>query len=463
MASRSDQLQSYQFMTQRVISALVMRETDPRQSPLRRGIGAVFVGLMVAIMVGAGFGIYGLLTKIGGNDWKSDGSVIIEKETGASYVYFNGTLHPTLNYASAMLVSGKAGATVFRVASSSLASVPRGTTFGIEGAPDSLPGNDKRVALPWSICVLPGVDNSGHAVSSVALAVGSQPSGGRDLNNDAMLVTDSKVGTTYLVWKGRRYQVLPASKVVPALFGAVTPVPVGTAWLNSLVVGVDIAPVAGGGGQSRAIPGRNDGDVLAAQTGSGVQYYVVLDDGLSPITPLQEVVTDAVNQASPIQVQLSVVDNAPKSGRASQRTDADPPATVPQLDTPGANDTICAATGDAATPPSVSFGGTVPGLDAAPPTPGVSPTGEPLADRVLVPAGRVCVVRVLPASASLAGYYFVVTDLGIKYPVPSAEALGYLGYSSLQATEVPAGLVNRIPTGPTLDPDAARTPVPVNQ
>src|SRR5215510_10773577 len=105
MATRRDQLQSYQFLTQRVISALVMRETDPRQSPLRRGIGAVFVGLMIAVMTAAGFGVYGLLTKVGGNDWKTQGAVVVEKECGASYVYLNGKLYPALNYASALIAA----------------------------------------------------------------------------------------------------------------------------------------------------------------------------------------------------------------------------------------------------------------------------------------------------------------------------------------------------------------------
>src|SRR5689334_1056439 len=103
MASRRDQLQSYQFLTQRVISAFVMRETDPAQSPLRRGIGAVFAGLMIAVMVGAGFGVYGLLTKIGSNNWKANGAIVVEKETGATYVYNGGELHPMLNFTSALL------------------------------------------------------------------------------------------------------------------------------------------------------------------------------------------------------------------------------------------------------------------------------------------------------------------------------------------------------------------------
>jgi hypothetical protein len=94
MASRRDQLQSYQFLIQRVISAFVMRETDPAQSPLRRGIGAVFAGIMATVLVAAGFGVYGLLTKVGGTDWKSDGAVVVERETGATFVYLGGKLNP---------------------------------------------------------------------------------------------------------------------------------------------------------------------------------------------------------------------------------------------------------------------------------------------------------------------------------------------------------------------------------
>src|SRR5256885_13875914 len=100
MASRRDQLQSYQFMTQPVVSAFVMRETDPAQSPLRRGVGAVFAGLMIAVMVAAGFGVAGILTKAGSNTWKTNGAAVIEKETGASLLYQEGVLHPMLNYAS---------------------------------------------------------------------------------------------------------------------------------------------------------------------------------------------------------------------------------------------------------------------------------------------------------------------------------------------------------------------------
>ncbi|MGH3664184.1 MAG: type VII secretion protein EccB, partial [Micromonosporaceae bacterium] len=93
MASRRDQLHSYQFMIQRVVAALVMRETDPAQSPFRRAAGAIFAGIMVGIIVIAGFAIYGLWKPGGNLAWKAEAdasgkpAVVVEEETGAVYVY----------------------------------------------------------------------------------------------------------------------------------------------------------------------------------------------------------------------------------------------------------------------------------------------------------------------------------------------------------------------------------------
>ncbi|GHJ05916.1 hypothetical protein TPA0907_02830 [Micromonospora humidisoli] len=81
---------------------------------------------MVAVLVAAGVGIYGLLTKVGGNSWRQPGAVVVEKESGATYIYLDGRLHPTLNYASALLAAGRPGTPVVRVSASTLGTVPRG-------------------------------------------------------------------------------------------------------------------------------------------------------------------------------------------------------------------------------------------------------------------------------------------------------------------------------------------------
>lgn len=460
MATRRDQLHSYQFMTQRVISAFVMRETDPQQSPLRRGIGAVFAGVMVTILVGAGFGIYGIITNIGGDRWKTDGAVVIEKETGATFVYLRGVLHPALNYTSAILAAGQPSPQVQRVSGKSLAGTPRGVTVGIAGAPDSLPGPRQRVGLPWTVCATPGADAAGATVSRVTLLVAAAPSGGRRLADEGLLVEDAATASNHLVWHGRRHLIQDPRAVVPALFGAVRPTPAGTAWLNSLPAGGDIAriPFNGRGQPSPAIPDRRIGDVLIAQTGSGPQHYLVLADGLVGITPLQEALLNAEFPAEPTPVPVSTVTSSPVSARQLAADDAAPPRATPPLVTPSGADGLCAVTTDATAAPAIWVGGTLTGLDQATPTTGASPDGVPLADRVLVPPGRVSTVRAMTSPTAPSGPYYLVTDLGIRYAVPAAEVLRTLGYPAQDAVDVPAALIGRLPAGPALDPRAATLP-----
>jgi type VII secretion protein EccB len=463
MATRRDQLQSYQFLTQRVISAFVMRETDPAQSPLRRGIGAVFGGIMVAVIVGAVFGVYGLLTKIGSNTWKTDGAVVVEKETGASFVYQNGVLHPTLNYASALLASGHPGVVAARIAAASLAGVARGVTIGIPNAPNSLPTAANRIGEPWTMCSLADTDNSGNATTTVTLAVGRGPTGARQIVGDqGLLVRNSATGNSYLTWRSHRYLIRQPKIVVPALFGATTnAVPVGTAWLNGLPAGGDIGPitVTERGAPSATVPGRIVGDVLMAQTGAAPSYFLVLGDGLAPITELQKDILAAQFPVTPIPTTLSAATSSKRSNAVSQPSgDAAPPQSPPQLVQPAASDVLCAQSVDARSAPTLFTGGTVDQLDAANPTGSSSTAGASLADRVLVPAGRIAIVRTVSGPGASGGAYYLVTDLGIRYAVPSEAVLTLLGYDAKQAVDVPSSLVTRIPAGPTLDPAAATQP-----
>src|SRR5687768_15349107 len=173
MASRRDQLQSYQFLVQRVLSAFVMRETDPPQSPLRRGVGAAFAGAMIVIIMAAGFAIFGLVTKIGSGKWQVEGAVVVEKETGAPFVYRQGVLYPMANYTSALLASGNLPPPVFRESRNSLTGTRRGVMLGIPNAPGSLPDRGKMVGAPWTLCAVPGTDISGKPITSTSLILGT--------------------------------------------------------------------------------------------------------------------------------------------------------------------------------------------------------------------------------------------------------------------------------------------------
>src|SRR3954452_5769210 len=109
MQTRKDLLQAHRLMTQRAAQALLIGEPDSPELPLRRINVASFIGIMIAILVGAAFGIVGLLSGGGGaQDLEKPGTLIIEKETGARYVWCQGgtrELCPVANFASAKLLS----------------------------------------------------------------------------------------------------------------------------------------------------------------------------------------------------------------------------------------------------------------------------------------------------------------------------------------------------------------------
>ncbi|MEV0899349.1 type VII secretion protein EccB [Actinoplanes sp. NPDC049802] len=450
MISRRDQLQSYQFMNQRVISALVMRETDPAQSPLRRGIGALFGGLMVAILVAAGFGIYGLLTRTGSNQWQREGSVVVERETGASFVYLGNRLNPALNFTSAKLAAGRPNPPVFRIAAKSLTGTPRGVTIGIAGAPASLPEAGRQVRLPWTMCAVPGNR------PTTVLLVGSGGPTATPTGDRALLTTDVIAGDVHLVWQGRKHQIQDPRTTVQALFGAAQPIRMGTAWLDALPSGADIAPinVNDRGDPSPAAGGFDNGDILVTQTGSGQQFYLILNDGRAAITPLQQAVLNAGFPARPKQISVNDLTAIPES-RALQNDDPSVrgPQIVPELAAIDQGASACAVTTAADKPPVVSTGAPAAALGATIPTGGATGNGRPLADAVQVPAGRFELVRV-PGS----GGFMLVTDVGLRHAVPDAETLARLGYAAGNAIEVPTALINSLPAGVTLDPEAAGQP-----
>lgn len=464
MATRRDQLQSYQFLTQRMISAFVMRETDPAQSPLRRGVGAVFGGIMVTVLVGAVFGVYGLLTKIGNSNWKADGAVVVEKETGATFVYLDGVLHPTLNYASALLASGHPGVAARRVASASLSGVPRGVTIGIPDAPTSLPAASRAVGLPWTLCSARGTDSAGDPTTTVTLAAGTSADDTRALGDDqALLVRDRDTRATYLIWDGHRFQTRHPDVVVPALFGAAAdPTLVGTAWLNAIPAGTDLTTIpVDHRGAASPVRGYVVGDIVVATSGTVPSYYLVLSDGLAPITEVQRDILTAQYPVRPKPISVSTATSAEHSSHDLEPGGGNPPPRhPPDLITLANSDLVCADFTDATSAPRVSVGGDPAQFAAAIPTRGRTAGGVSLADRVLVPPGRIEVIRTVPGSAPDAGAYSIVTDSGIRYPVPSQVVLAYLGYSTVHAVDVPASLVARLPTGPTLDPAAAVEPAP---
>ncbi|PRZ41766.1 type VII secretion protein EccB [Antricoccus suffuscus] len=475
MASRRDLYQSYQFMMQRLVSGIVLRETDPPQSPLRRMGGAAFASVMIAILSLAAAGVIGVIKPGGNTTWKDANKVIVEEETGTRYVYIPNDqgvkeLHPVPNLASAaLLVSTK---DVISVSQNSLAGTPRAARIGIANAPDSLPAAESMLTGPWTLCSLPAATTSGEEVPNTALVVGREKSTGVPIQSDAVLVRDTETNTLHLVVDGHQYPIKQEDAVLEGLGLRNAPqVRVGTAWLSALPAGKDLEPypVANRGAPSTALAGAKIGEVRVVDTGSSKQYYVVLADKIRQLTAAEAQITladptlsQSVYAGGPaVALALSAADaNSAPRQKPPANDPADPPATAPTMaNVSSERSTMCASFKSQKGVPEVAVQATVEGAELAPATPRRTQDGAVLADRVLVNGGSAAIVESMLSPTANTGPKFLVTDEGKKYALKDTAAVQALGYGDVKPVQMPASLVARIPSGPSLDSDAARQPL----
>jgi len=467
--TRRDQLQAYRFVTTRVQSALLHGEPDAAETPMRRIGIAMFSGIMVAVLVAAGFGIYGLLKPGAKEGWKAPGTLVVEKETGTRYVYIaqDGALHPVLNYASARLILNTADIAVKYFSRNSLADAPRGLARGIQGLPDSLPSPNGLVTGPWTVCSRPPLQD--RTVASMTVSVRYPPTGQHIDASHAVLVRTRS--DTFLLWDDHQLRITSPSALDALHYNRNAALQVAETWVNSVPPGPDLhavkvpgvgqpAPAVAGSaatiGQVYRVPGANN---------VSTQYWVALKDGLALTTE-----TDAYLLIGDADIKLAYggqnshfidITSADVFAATKSKDSAATggfPATVPvQVDpTQSEGQVVCAAYADttgASTRVTVALTGQVPG--ARPQTSLPFSVNDDTASQVVLPPGTAAVVRALPQDNQPTDSFFLVTDAGGKYPVPSRGVLDILGYRNVQITPVPSGILNLIPTGPALDPATA--------
>ncbi|WP_320066120.1 type VII secretion protein EccB [Micromonospora sp. RTGN7] len=453
MPSRQDQLHSYQFTVQRAVAALVMRETDPVRSPFRRLAGAGVASVLVAAIALGGFALYGLFTG-GGSTWRDAGAVIVEKESGARFVYREGKLHPVLNYASALLIIGGERPQTVLVSRRAIDGVPRGLPLGISDAPDSLPDRARLSTAAWSVCSVATTEAERADPRSVVL-IGVAAGGGRASGDEAVLLRHPD-GGLHLLWHARRYPLRDTGRSLAAL--AATPqraVPAAPALIDSIPAGADLAPpeLPGLGRPSAQVTGAVVGDVfLIRNSGGGRQYAVALSDGLAGITELQaNLLLARTGQGGPEALTLGRFAALPKQPDLVPTGPAAPPTSPPRLAAPDGGALCVGVSGDGEAR-DVRLGAAVPDLTGSPRIVGAAP----VADHVVVEPGRGAVVESVAAPGATGGVLCVVTDLGRRYALTDPEVLGMLGYQGVRPVRLPAGLVSLVPAGSPLDPAAAR-------
>lgn len=474
MRSRREQLQAYQFLRRRITAALVSGEPETLDPPMQRVVRTTFGGTMVAALLVAAFGIYGVYRPGGATGWKKEGAVVVEKESGASYVYFQSRLHPMLNYASARLYAGDSGIEPQHVSHNSLKGVVRTSPQGILGAPDYLPAPSDLIKAPWSVCAEPIQSGSAAARAKSAtgiLLAGVAPSTGA-LTPDEAVVVSLGEDETYLIWRNQRFRVRDKNILYAMGFGRVPPQEVGAAWVNALPQGpdLDFPDIPGRGQPGPAIGDRQTriGQLLVIHGVDRDRYAVSLANGFAEISQATATLLQAdpaTRSAYPgskvelIPVEPSALTAAPKIKLPSSlNLDRYPDRALTPANL-GNRSVLCVTLNDTsgkkadvtvsavARPPAdpVPLGSTASGSN-----------GLPLADEVYVPPGTGSVVRAQAQPGVKTGAEFLITDQGVRYPIADKDALAALGYSEDDLIALPPGFLGLLPTGPVLSRQAAQ-------
>ncbi|HEU5475333.1 MAG TPA: type VII secretion protein EccB [Actinophytocola sp.] len=457
MWTQKDQIQAYQFLRRRLVSALVSADANHPVSPSKRLLLGTGIGLAVALIVSAVFGIIGLLTPSRAEEWRQGGQVIMEKETGARFILGqDGALHPVLNYASARLLAGGDGGKTVTVPAKTLRDVPRGAGAGIVGAPDSLPQNDRLRAGPWTSCTRLSADRPAgdEPISTVLLG---QEFAGPPLPDGAAILARLRSGERFVITGGHRHRLADDRAVVALGYASADSVTVAPTWLNTIPAGRDLATIdvqrSGAPGPAVGRAATRIGQVLVS---GAEEFYLVRGDGLAVISGTEAALVlgspasvAAYPDARPRPIPLPAADIA-AAPRSAERADGYPrrrPEPVGVQPTT----TLCA------TGARITIGTGLPLPSGA--KPHSVPQSAGAAAEVYVPGGAGAVVAEEPAPGAASGTTYLITDTGQKYPLSGDEAIKALGYGRVSRPGVPAAVLALFPTGPTLDPAQARRTV----
>lgn len=466
MQNRKDLLAAHRLMTQRAGMALLQAEPDPPDRPLRRLNIGMFSGILVAVMVAAVFGIWGLLSPGSAQGLTGPGILLIDNQAGTDYIWCQGgkLLCPVVNYTSARLALATTTPSQRLVSEASLAHFPRGPMIGIPGLPPYT-GPSMLTGAPWSVCVQQVPNPATGQTRTATTLVGGRRVGGRALSSGKALLVQG-AGNDWVIWDGRRLLVPRDTRTAALTALGATGQQLETmpsAWLNAFPQGPAFAPPhVPGSGQPVTGPGGTSarvGQVFATTTvaGSPERYYITLTNGLAQITETQAALLDAVPNHPPQRtVPPSAVagDLAPRGLPASGL-----PARIPGVAQYSGSTPLCVVyTGAATAGPQVTVGGSVPGNVTA-------TAGSGGLNQVSLPPGSAALVGTVAGSQAAAGasgqaplvsgYYLLSGGRRFGLSTPSVAAI--LGYDlQKQRTLLPAGVVDLVPLGPALDPSNAK-------
>ncbi|MFE6161734.1 type VII secretion protein EccB [Streptomyces sp. NPDC056486] len=507
MASRRDELNAYTFAKRRTLASFIQPSPSGSEEGAPRPLRGVIPGIIVGVIVLAGFGAWGMFKPAAKPGWDEPKQhVIIASKSTTRYVVLKTDgkrqLHPVLNMASAKLLLDADKGDVINVDESVLdkGKIPHGATIGIPYAPDRLPSESEAgSAKRWAVCERPAEGDRAIQKAAFILAEREQnkTEGSERLRGGELLYVVGPDKTRYVVdARGTAYRIAEKAKLEALLRTIVRsgrqPQRVSKEWLETLHHGDPITypEVEGVPGAAADVKGLQDraanrvGMILKASDGAGTQQYVVQPGRISPVSDFTAKLLlssdDLVKVGQGGQARdLSIGAFTPDSEEfgSGRRWPSEEPVTANEASADaGKRNTVCnvlrKVDGDDGDTTLSTWAGTD--------FPATLPTGSSSA---YVTAGSGLLYRQFTGSETKAGGVFLATDTGLRYAMQSnsdsatddagigttakqrkeqqeeaQQAQTRLGYANTDVTPVPAPWSKFLPTGPRLSTSAARQP-----
>jgi type VII secretion protein EccB len=442
MQTQRDHVHAHQFQMGRMSCALVLGDPTHAQIPGRRTLTGLLVGVLLSVLIIAGFLVYGFIVGGGNKAWTQKGVIVVEKETGNRYVFLNGTLHPVINLTSARLVQGPQ-AKVVLVSRNSLKAVTRGGAIGLPGSPQAPPEARDVMVGPWLACLPASVSGTANDKVSLNLdpAAPAEP-----LADGRFVLVVAPDHTRFLVTRSTKHKII--DDTAPVVLGAanVQPVPAASAWLSQLPDGSQIgaAQIDGLGSPGPTVDGRAFpvGQLFRQNgSGSGEQLFVLRRDGLAPLSRMEFMLLQAKTQgAKPIDLDAAAVVAAPRSIDRSLTQRLPDLSAAQWQDHRGEALCLRQESNDNAVASSVVL--------VAREHSAITAEGEP---GVHVKAGSGMVVVPFPVLEKQTGRErFLISEEGARFRLPEDEDVQALGLGGARQAVFPRGLLDLLPNGPVL-------------
>lgn len=441
MASRKDLLKAQSFVKQRMVSALVMRDPDNPATPLRRMRTATFIGVLIGVLVMAGFGVVGLLLNGGFSQWSDTDHdlILIDTESGSVYTYRGDDgqrqLRPAANITSALLLVDDGLSNIKKVKTESMKGHEILPMQGIPDAPRQLPEADSLSGSPLRLCSAAPTDD--YRPISLEVGEGDVPQ-----SNQAVVLLGEDLTTEYFVTGGVKHEVQRSDEFarspVFVEFEQITP---GNRFINAIPTGSPLAPLeVPNTGDEPVVDtaGKFVGDIvsLGEAEDPNSSFYVVLDDGFSRVSFIEAQLTKERYQGTVSSDQIA----AATSKETPRYSATDIPDGLPDPDSQNnsADASLCATWSDTAKPPIVSVGAETPTWDG-------TQSGTVTADIVTQVQGAGALLQNAESISEDAAAFLIVNQM--KYPIPDMTSRTALGYGDASVSRIPPEVIQLVPDG----------------